>query len=86
MTYNSDIIARSCYLSMKEGINGVESQFSLLTTKQIINNIVFNFGKIFDAVRDSILFFTGDSRGQYNIPYDAGFGFGSALALIMKKS
>lgn len=30
-----------------------------------------------------ILFFTDDARGEYNVPYDAGYGLGTALYLIM---
>lgn len=31
-----------------------------------------------------VLFFTDDARGEYNVPYDAGYGVGYAIYLVLK--
>lgn len=61
---------------MKEAILGLIYYASLQYPSAIIDNVVYNFGDIFDSVRDTILFVSSSSRGQYNIPYDAGYGIG----------
>ncbi len=84
MLYNVDPITQACYRSVKEvGVN-VWGNIQLLDPRTFIDNVVFNFGRIFDSVRDSILFFTDDQRGEYDVPYDAGFGLGTAVYLLVK--
>jgi hypothetical protein len=31
-----------------------------------------------------MLFFTDDDRGSYNIPYEAGYGLGFALYMVVR--
>ena len=84
MVYNIDPITITCYQSFKEvGVN-FYSKILLLDPSTFINNVIFNFGDIFDSIRDVILFFTDDDRGDYNIPYDAGYGLGTAIHLVLK--
>ena len=47
--------------------------------KNYIMNSVYNFGHIFDNIRDVILYFTMDPRGQTNSVHDAGFNLGQAV-------
>ncbi len=84
MLYNTDPITQACYRSTKEvGVN-VWSSIQLLDPRTFIDNVVFSFGKIFDSIRDMILFFTQDQRGEYHVPYDAGYGLGTAIYLLFR--
>jgi hypothetical protein len=84
MLYNTDPITQACYRSMKEvGVN-VWSNIQLLDPRTFIDNFVFSFGKIFDSIRDMILFFNQDQRGEYHVPYDAGYGLGTAIYLLFR--
>ena len=55
---------------------GLKGYADLLYPSAVIDNFVFNFGDIFDALRDTVLYFSTSSRGEYNVPYDAGYGVG----------
>jgi hypothetical protein len=46
--------------------------------------VIFQFGNIFDALRDVLLFVNDDDRGEYDLPYDAGYGLGTATYLVLK--
>jgi hypothetical protein len=46
-------------------------------------NGIYNFGHIFDALRDAYLFVREDPRGQVTNVYDAGFSVGWATYLII---
>ena len=46
--------------------------------KNYVMNSVYNFGHIFDNLRDVILYFTEDPRGQTNSVHDAGYNLGLA--------
>lgn len=49
-----------------------------------MENTIFNFGTIFDSIRDSILFLSSSDRGKFTIPYDAGYGIGNAIYFMFK--
>jgi hypothetical protein len=83
MTYNIDPITQACYRTFEEFGLGLDKQAKLLYPDTVINNVVFQFGNIFDSVRDVLLFMVGDSRGEFNLPYDAGYGLGNAIHLVM---
>jgi len=42
-------------------------------------NTVYNFGHIFDNMRDVYLYFTENPRGQINSVHDAGYNLGLAM-------
>merc|ERR1719198_1306554 len=42
-------------------------------------NTVYNFGHIFDNMRDAFMFFYEDPRGQTNNVHDAGYNVGLAV-------
>jgi hypothetical protein len=44
--------------------------------KTYIMNVVYNFGHIFDGIRDSYLFFVEDPRGNDKAVYHLGFNLG----------
>ena len=54
--------------------------------KPYILNLVYNFGMIFDSMREMVLFFMEDSRGQANSVEDAGYDFGLAIFLLISPS
>ncbi len=84
MIYNLDPITYSCWSGYKEVVLGIEYYVSQLYVSAVMNNIVFNFGDMFDSIRNTILYFTYDARGDYKIPYDAGYGLGHAIYGALK--
>ena len=65
MIYNVDPITHSCYQSFKEvGVN-TWNNIQLMTPRAFLDNVIYSFGNIFDSIRDVILFFTDDDRGEY---------------------
>lgn len=51
--------------------------------KNYIMNMVYNFGHIFDNLRDVWLFFEQNPRGQVNSIHDAGYNLGIALYYLI---
>jgi hypothetical protein len=51
--------------------------------KAYLMNMVYNFGHIFDALRDVYLFFTQDPRGLVDNVHDTGYMMGLAVYLII---
>jgi hypothetical protein len=49
-----------------------------------MTNVIYSFGDIYDAVRDVIIFMASDSRGVYNMPYDAGYAIGTSIYLVIR--
>jgi len=47
--------------------------------KTYIMNTVYNFGHIFDGIRDTYLFFVEDPRGNDKAVYQMGYNLGQAL-------
>ena len=84
MLYNVDPITQACYTSFKEAGINFYGHLLLTSPRALLNNIIYNFGDIFDAFRDVILFVNDDPRGEYNVPYDAGFGLGTAIYLAIQ--
>ncbi len=84
MLYNLDTITQACYRSGREVVDNVSKDVLLIDARTIIDNIIFDFGNIFDSFRDLVLFFMEDNRGDFSVPYDAGYGLGNALYLILR--
>lgn len=53
------------------------------TFKPYLMNFVYNFGHIFDNLRDVYLFLTQDPRGQINNVFEAGYDIGTAFYFII---
>lgn len=51
--------------------------------KNYIMNGVYNFGHIFDALRDVYLFFTEDPRGLIDNVHDTGYSLGLAVYYLI---
>lgn len=83
MLYNVDPITQACYTSFKEVGVTTYGNLLLITPRNFLDNFIFNFGNIFDAIRDVSLFMNDDPRGEYNLPYDAGYGLGTAIYLAI---
>ena len=84
MVYNIDPITNACYRSGEEIFYTSYAYVQTIDPKVIIDNTIYNFGDIFDAIRDTYLYFINDDRGVINLPYDAGLGIGTAIYLVFK--
>jgi len=84
MIYNINSITQACFLTYEEVQNGVYKYSISIDPKTLIDNSIYQFGNIYDSIRDVYLYFTDDSRGVYNLPYDAGYGLGYAIYLVFK--
>lgn len=84
MVYNVDSISDVCYKSGVEFVWGLYGYGDKLDLRTAVDNVIFDFGNIFDAFRDTVLFFMDDARGEYDIPYDAGRGIGTALYMVLR--
>ena len=51
--------------------------------KNYLMNSIYNFGHIFDALRDAWLFILQDPRGQINNVYDVGYSIGWATYMFI---
>ena len=51
--------------------------------KTYLMNFVYNFGHIFDAIRELVLFFMLDPRGQVNSVHDAGYSLGQSVYYLI---
>jgi len=51
--------------------------------KPYLMNIVYNFGHIWDTLRDFYLFWAEDPRGQVNSVHDAGYNLGFGVYLLI---
>jgi len=51
--------------------------------KNYIMNTVYNFGHIFDNMRDMVFFFQQNPRGQVNSIHDAGYNLGMAVFYLI---
>ena len=57
-----------------------DDQFFL---KDFLMNAVYNFGHIFDAARDVVLFFIEEPRGTENLVHDMGYNVGLIQYLVI---
>jgi hypothetical protein len=53
--------------------------------RNLIENVVHNFGFMFDASRDLIFFLGEEKRGKYIVPYDAGSAVGTIIWLALRQ-
>ena len=51
--------------------------------KNYLMNTIYNFGHIFDALRDAWLFIAEDPRGQVNNVFDVGYSLGWATYMFI---
>jgi hypothetical protein len=84
--YNIDSITESCYRAVKESGNGFYTMATQLDPRTVIENVIFNFGDMYDSMRDVVLFLSDNSRGEFHLPYDAGLGLGNAVYLVLEPS
>lgn len=78
MIYNTHNITVACFNGFTEMSIGLTNYAMQLAPSIVMDNTVYNFGNIFDAFRDVILFLTSSPRGEFNLPYEAGFAAGAA--------
>ena len=83
MIYNTHNITVSCYTGFAEMGRGLSYYVTQLAPSIVMDNTVYNFGNIFDALRDVVLFLVSSPRGEFNLPYEAGYAAGAAIYQIM---
>jgi hypothetical protein len=83
MVYNVNSVTQSCYRTFNEFGVGVYEQVIAEDPSTLIDNFIYSFGDIYDSLRDVLILLAGNSRGQSNLPYEAGFGLGNALYLVI---
>ena len=72
-------IAFNCWNSYEHVGNYVYNQVVVVNggdVKTYLMNVVYNFGHLFDSLRDFIAFLVNDPRGDITNVYDAGFSLG----------
>ena len=82
--YNVDTVSHFCYTAIEEGFIGIDGYVVQLYPSAVMNNVVYNFGDIFDSVRDSLIMLLSSPQGENNLVYKSGFGFGYAFYLTVK--
>lgn len=85
--YNTHNLYVSCPEGYKLGWKSISAEKHMfLEPKNLMNNIIFNFGHIFDNLRDSIIWFENGSQGEKNGPYNTGYSMGNAVYFAFFKT
>lgn len=54
------------------------------TPKILIENVIYNFGDIYNNMRDFVAYFADDQEGEDNIPFITGQLLGNTFYLIFQ--
>ncbi len=74
----------SCYYGFIEAVENVATYGGTIANPFLLyTNVVYNFGLIYDAVKNMVLFFLGFPRPGYTTPGDVGFELGSAVFYLL---
>ena len=85
--YNLHYLYVSCPEGYKLGWKSISAEKKMfLEPTNLMNNIIFNFGHIFDNLRDSIIWFEYGSQGEKNGPYNTGYSLGNAVYFAFFKT
>lgn len=79
-------IAFNCWNSYEHVGNYVYHQVAVVNAgdyKTYLMNLVYNFGHLFDSLRDFIAFLTNDPRGDVTNVYDAGYSLGQFVYYVI---
>lgn len=79
-------IAFNCWNSYEHVLNYIYHQIVVVNGddyKTYVMNLVYNFGHLFDSLRDFIAFLTNDPRGDIKNVYDAGFSLGQFVYYVI---
>jgi hypothetical protein len=80
VVYNTHNIVVACPTGVRTGWDSVVSREDKFTDPtHYMDNIIFNFGMIFDNVRDAIIWFEYGSYGEANGPYNTGYSLGNSI-------
>ncbi len=84
LTYQTYDVSYSCYNGVIEAVmtfiayGNFFTDYTLLTT-----NLLFNFGLMYDSVKDAVMYFTGDERGHASDSFEAGFELGQVVYYLL---
>ncbi len=82
--YHTHDLAYECYEGTLEAKEEFLAKKDVYTDpKNLLNNIVFNFGNIFDAIRDALVWFDVGSQGEDEVSYDIGYALGNSFYLVL---
>lgn len=85
MTYSSHEIALTCFDGFEESFLGYKQLIQLYDQPKIlIQNLIYNFGDIWDNMRDFVEYYVEEQRGVYNIPYLTGKLLGNSFYLLFQ--
>jgi len=77
-------VTYSCYFGAMEAIdNAVEVTGSVTSPLMVYTNIIYNFGLVYDSVKNMVLYFLGAPRPNHDTPYDVGYNLGSSFYYIL---
>lgn len=80
IVYNSRGLYNSCPAGYIAGYNSIMlRQDTLKDPTHYMDNIIFNFGMIFDNIRDFIMWIQYGSAGEDFGPYNSGFSLGNVV-------
>jgi hypothetical protein len=49
----------------------------------VYTNIIYNFGLVYDSIKNMMLYFVGAPRPDNNTPYDVGYDLGSVVFYML---
>jgi hypothetical protein len=49
----------------------------------IYTNVIYNFGLVYDAIKNMMLYFLGAPRPSNDSPYSVGYNFGSVFYYLL---
>mmetsp|Transcript_10139 Transcript_10139/g.8935 ORF Transcript_10139/g.8935 Transcript_10139/m.8935 type:complete len:138 (-) Transcript_10139:18-431(-) len=87
IVYNSRGLYNECPAGYRQGYESIqlrEGKFKDPT--HYMDNIIFNFGMIFDNVRDFVMWIQYGSAGENYGPYNSGFSLGNVVYFAFFKT
>jgi len=78
IVYNAYGIYETCPIGFKQGFDSIALvEEKMKDPKHYMDNLIFNFGLIFDNIRDFYMWLQFGSMGEENGPYNNGFALGN---------
>ena len=77
-------ITFSCYYGGIEAYTNVLNYGGSVTNPLVIyTNIIYNFGLVYDAIKNMALYFLGVPRPGNDKPYDVGYNLGASIFYLL---
>lgn len=83
ITYHVQDMTYSCYAALFEGYDQLLGYGDFVTNPSyLLTNLIYNFGLMYNSVKDVIVFFQGSQFSGAKTAHDAGYELGSLLYYI----